>query len=123
MGKVVVFFFSCSLLLLAQSNIGELRLTVTDPSGLSLKSTVRRVSEANQYRDAFTTDDKRNLDTKRLPYGIYQIEIKSRQGSAATLFHGQARLRAIQRLDLALFIHAEHDRLLGRIEIEAHHIG
>ena len=33
-------------------------------------------------------------------------------GSATALFHGQARLRAIQRLNLALFIHAEHDRLL-----------
>ncbi len=46
-----------------------------------------------------------------------------RHGSAASLFHGQARLRAIQRLDLALFIHAEHDGLLRRIEIEAHHLG
>ena len=29
-----------------------------------------------------------------------------RHGSAASLFHGLARLRAVQRLDLVLFIHA-----------------
>jgi TonB-dependent Receptor Plug Domain len=77
MGKVAILFLSCSLQLLAQSNTGELRLTVTDPSGLGLKSTVRLVSEANQYRDTFTTDDKGSLDSKRLAYGIYQVEIQS----------------------------------------------
>jgi hypothetical protein len=63
--------------LLAQSNTGELRLTVTDPSGLRLKSTVELVSEANQYRYTFTTDDQGNLDAKRLPYGIYQVQIQA----------------------------------------------
>jgi outer membrane receptor for Fe3+-dicitrate len=61
--------------LLAQSNTGELRLTVTDPSGLGLKSTVEVVSEANQYRYVFATNDQGNLDVLRLPYGIYQIRI------------------------------------------------
>jgi hypothetical protein len=63
--------------LLAQSTTGELRLTVTDPSGLALKSTVELVSEANQYRYTFTTDDHGNLDAKRLPYGIYQVRIQA----------------------------------------------
>jgi hypothetical protein len=61
--------------MLAQSNTGELRLTVTDPSGLGLKSLVELVSEANQYRYAFTTDDQGNLDVKRLPYGIYRVQV------------------------------------------------
>src|SRR5271156_6215092 len=61
----------------AQSNAGELRLTVTDPSGFGLKSTVELVSEANQYRYTFTTDDQGNLDAKRLPYGIYQVQIQA----------------------------------------------
>jgi hypothetical protein len=61
--------------MLAQS--GELRLTVTDPSGLGLKSTVELVSEANQYRYTFTTDDQGNLDAKRLPYGIYQVQVQA----------------------------------------------
>ena len=64
-----------ALPVLAQSNTGELRLTVTDPSGLGVKSTVELVSEANQYRNTLVTDDHGNLDAKRLPYGIYQVQI------------------------------------------------
>jgi len=67
--------------MLAQRNTGELRLTVTDPSGLGLKSTVELVSEANDYRYTFTTDDQGNLDARRLPYGIYQVRIQA-QGFA-----------------------------------------
>ena len=66
-----------TLPMLAQSNTGELRLTVTDPSGLGLKSMVQLVSEANEYRYTFTTDDQGNLDAKRLPYGIYQVQIQA----------------------------------------------
>ncbi len=61
----------------AQSNTGELRLTITDPAGLALKSTVDLVSQGNQYRHAFTTDDQGKLDAKRLPYGIYQVQIQA----------------------------------------------
>ncbi len=61
----------------AQGNIGELRLTVTDPSGSGVKSTVELVSEANQYRYTFTTDEHGNLDVQRLPYGIYQLQIQA----------------------------------------------
>ena len=64
-----------SLPMLAQSDTGELRLTVTDSSGLRVKSTVELISEANQYHYRFTTDDQGNLDAERLPYGIYQVQI------------------------------------------------
>jgi hypothetical protein len=64
-----------TLPMLAQSNTGELRLTVQDPSGLGLKSTVELVSEANQYRNTLTTDGQGNLDATRLPYGIYQVQV------------------------------------------------
>ena len=60
----------------AQSNDGELRLKVTDPSGLGIKCTVELLSEVNQYRNAFTTDDDGTLIAKRLAYGIYQVRIK-----------------------------------------------
>jgi hypothetical protein len=70
-----------SLPLLAQSNTGELRLTVADPAGLGLKSTVELISQGNEYRHTFITDDQGNLDAKRLPYGIYQVQIR-RQGFA-----------------------------------------
>ena len=69
------------LIVQAQRNTGELHLTVTDPSGLVLKSTVELVSEANDYRYTFTTDDQGNLDARRLPYGIYQLRIQA-QGFA-----------------------------------------
>src|ERR1700678_909427 len=60
---------------LAQSTTGELRLTVTDPAGLGVKSTVELVSQGAEYSQAFTTDSQGKLDAKRLPYGIYQVQI------------------------------------------------
>jgi Carboxypeptidase regulatory-like domain len=65
----------------SQSTTGELRLTVTDPTGLAIRSTVELVSQGNEYRNTFTTDDHGNLDAKRLPYGIYQVRIRA-QGFA-----------------------------------------
>jgi hypothetical protein len=70
-----------ALTMLAQSTTGELRLTVTDPSGLAVRSTVELISQSSEYRHTFTTDDQGNLDAKRLPYGIYQVEIRA-QGFA-----------------------------------------
>ncbi|HTV59670.1 MAG TPA: TonB-dependent receptor [Verrucomicrobiae bacterium] len=52
-----------------------MRVKVTDPSGLGLKSTVEIVSEASQYQNSLLTDDQGNLDVQHLPYGIYQLEI------------------------------------------------
>jgi len=61
----------------SQSNTGELRLTVTDPSGLAVKTSVELRSEANQYRYTFSTDEKGYVDFERLPYGIYQVRIEA----------------------------------------------
>jgi len=58
-----------------QSNRGELRLRVTDPAGLGVKTTVRITSEANDYRNTLTTSDQGGLTVQRMPYGIYRIEI------------------------------------------------
>jgi hypothetical protein len=66
----------CALPLLCQTNSGELHLKVTDPSGLGMKTTVEIVSEANQYRNTLTTDEQGNLTVQRLPYGVYQLQIK-----------------------------------------------
>ncbi len=65
----------------AQSNAGELRLKVTGPDDLAFKTAVELVSQGNEYRHTFTTDDQGNLDAKRLPYGIYQVQIHT-QGFA-----------------------------------------
>ena len=45
-----------------------------------------------------------------------------RHRAAATGLQRQAGLRAIQGLDLAFLIHAEDDGMLGRVQIQAHHI-
>ncbi|MFZ0795050.1 MAG: TonB-dependent receptor plug domain-containing protein, partial [Candidatus Korobacteraceae bacterium] len=59
-----------------QSNRGELRLTVTDPSGLGVKSSIQIVSEANQYNNTLTTSDQGTLSVQRLAYGLYQLAIQ-----------------------------------------------
>jgi hypothetical protein len=73
-----------TLPMLSQSTTGELRLTITDPTGSGLKSTVELVSQGNDYRNTFTTDDQGNLDAKRLPYGIYRIQIRARGFAGAS---------------------------------------
>jgi hypothetical protein len=75
MKRLAALFLFCALPLFGQSNSGELRLKVTDPSGLGVKAAVNIVSEANQYRNVLATDDQGSLDVQRLPFGIYQLEI------------------------------------------------
>ncbi len=58
--------------------MGELRLKVTDPAGLGVKSSVELVSEANHYREAFLTDDAGDLVVKRL--AVWDVQ----PGSPAT---------------------------------------
>jgi hypothetical protein len=70
-----------ALPMLSQSTTGELRLTVTDPNGSRLKSTVELTSQGSEYRNTFTTDEQGKSDAKRLPYGIYQVRIRA-QGFA-----------------------------------------
>src|ERR1700733_5873183 len=60
---------------LAQSNHGELRLRVTDPAGLGVRTAVRITCDANDYRNTLNTTDQGTLDVQRLPYGIYWIDI------------------------------------------------
>jgi hypothetical protein len=76
MRRFAVIFLFCAAPLLGQSNRGELRLRVIDPGGLGVKATVQVTSEANQYRNTLVTSDQGGLDVQRLPFGIYQLEIK-----------------------------------------------
>jgi len=76
MTRLAAICFFCAVPLFCQSNSGELRLRVTDPDGLGVKTMVQIVSKGNQYRNTLATSDLGNLDVQRLPYGIYQIEIK-----------------------------------------------
>ena len=76
LGILLVALTLLAFLAEAQSNTGELRLKITDPDGLALKTAVELVSQGNEYRHTFTTDDQGDLDAKRLPYGIYQLQIQ-----------------------------------------------
>jgi hypothetical protein len=75
MKRLLILVLFCGSLF-AQSNRGELRLAVTDPAGLGVKSTVQITSEANQYHNTLTTSDQGTLDVPRLSYGIYQLTIE-----------------------------------------------
>jgi hypothetical protein len=66
----------CAMPLFSQSNTGELRIKVTDPTGLAVRCSAELISEANQYRNRLATDDQGNLDVQRLPFGVYQLGIK-----------------------------------------------
>ena len=46
-----------------------------------------------------------------------------RQGRGAAPLQRQARLCAVERLDLALFVDAEHQRTVGRVQVEADDVG
>jgi TonB-dependent receptor-like protein len=76
MTRFAAILFLCALPLFCQSNSGELRLKVIDPAGLAVKTTVQITSKANGYRNTLATSDEGRLDVQRLPYGIYQLEIK-----------------------------------------------
>jgi outer membrane cobalamin receptor len=60
----------------AQSNIGDLRLKVTDPSGAAVRATVIVTSGVNNFRETYSTDESGALTVKRLPYGIYSLDIR-----------------------------------------------
>ena len=79
--KRVLIVLLWALPLFAQSKTGELRLRVTDPAGLGLKSSVELVSESNQFRQRFRTDAAGALDAQRLAFGVYRLEVK-REGFA-----------------------------------------
>jgi hypothetical protein len=73
--RIAWLFLLCALPVYCQSNRGELRLKVIDPSGLGVKTSVLIVSEANQYRISLTTSEQGTLDVPRLSFGVYQLEI------------------------------------------------
>jgi outer membrane cobalamin receptor len=75
MKRYVALFLLSSTTLLAQSNTGELRVKVTDPSGDAVKTSIQLVSEANQFRKTFSTDDSGAVAAKRLPFGVYRVQI------------------------------------------------
>ena len=86
MNRYLVLLFLFVSIAFGQSNHGELRLHVTDPSGAGLKSTVALVSEVNDYRKAFTTDGQGSLVVQHLPYGVYRLQVQHTGFAAASRF-------------------------------------
>jgi hypothetical protein len=81
MKRYLALFLLCPAILPAQSNTGELRLRVTDPSGEAVKSSIELVSEANQFRKTLVTDDAGTVAAKGLPFGLYRVRV-DQQGFA-----------------------------------------
>jgi len=73
--RLSALFLLCTAPIFCQSNSGELRLRVTDPSGRGVKTVVHLVSEASQYRTTLQTDDQGSLDVRHLPFGDYQLAV------------------------------------------------
>ncbi len=75
LGSALLWALCVPVSLLAQSNSGELRLKVTDPDGLAVRSTVELVSEVNRFHKSLVTDEQGILTAKLLPFGLYRVEI------------------------------------------------
>ena len=75
MKRFVILVLAGSLCARCQSNSGELRLRVADPSGHGVQAAIHLVSQANQYAADLRTDTQGMLDIERLPYGIYRLSI------------------------------------------------
>lgn len=61
---------------LGQVNYGEVRLKITDSSGVALRSSVELMSAANDYDKTFAVDDSGIVSIKQVPYGVYRIQVR-----------------------------------------------
>ena len=75
----------------APSNTGELRVTVSDPTGLPIQSSVELVSQANQVHRALQTNGQGQVIARQLPFGTYDIQV-TREGFAP--FSGLVEIRS-----------------------------
>jgi hypothetical protein len=75
----------------AQSNVGELRLKVTDPSGSGVKSSIELACDANQFHQTYSTDSSGTATARRLAFGLYEIDVQ--QPGFAT-FHDVVEVRS-----------------------------
>ncbi len=74
--RFLTIFFTAAIALQGQSKIGELRLKVSDPSGLGVRASVQLICEANEFQESYTTDEAGKLAAKRLPFGVYKLEVQ-----------------------------------------------
>ena len=81
---ICLTYFCCALAAFAQTNIGELHLKVTDPSGLGVKTSVQITSDANRYNNVLSTDNDGTLTVQRLSFGVYQVTVNHAGFTPAT---------------------------------------
>jgi len=74
--KALGLLASIALPLAAQRGMGELRLTVKDPSGLGLAATGSLVGQATQVRRSFTTNPEGHYSIRPLPFGFYRVQVE-----------------------------------------------
>ncbi len=72
-----------SLSAASQVNTGELRLSVTDQDGLAVRASIELLSQGNQYRSVFVTDETGKAGIRTVPYGLYLLTAR-KQGFAET---------------------------------------
>ena len=70
------------------------------------------------FADHFAGGDVKGGKQRRRPVSLVVVGHRS----GPPFLHRQARLGAIQRLDLTLFVNREHQRLVRRIQVEANDI-
>ncbi|MFP5237426.1 MAG: TonB-dependent receptor [Acidobacteriota bacterium] len=75
MKRLAALLFLFALAGQCQSNSGELRLRVIDPSGRGVQAKVHLLSQANEYESNLQTTKTGDLEIARLPFGIYRLEI------------------------------------------------
>ena len=66
-----------TLPLLAQSNVGELRIKVIGPDGLPLKAWIDLSSDGLQFHRSFFTDESGQVSARNLSYGLYRLRVQS----------------------------------------------
>ena len=92
-----ILLLACPLL--AQSNRGELRLKVTDPHGLGVKTAIELICEVNEYRNTLVTDEAGVVVARRLPFGLYRVQIAQAGFAAVSV---PLEIRSAARLEHAI---------------------
>ena len=73
---VVSVLFTSVAVVNAQTDRGELRLMVTDATGLPLRASGTLTSEAPQLSRTFMTSDEGAFSLDALPFGIYRLVVE-----------------------------------------------
>jgi outer membrane cobalamin receptor len=87
----------------AQTDTGELRVTVADSMGLPVPASVNLSSVVNQYQHSFDADQEGHVVAKRLPFGLYKV-VAQRQGFAPASALVEIRSNIPKEISLSLSV-------------------